>query len=68
MKTKKKYFEKFIEGLEFVELSTQVKHLGVCVLHDDSLNDNPRHYCIFEIETCYFGGNMKVLLEHLYTR
>ena len=23
---------------------------------------------IFEIETCYFGGNMKVLLEHLYTR
>ena len=30
----KKYF-KFIEELDFVELSTQVKHLRVCVLHDD---------------------------------
>ena len=32
---KKKYFEKFIEELDFVELSTQVKLLRVCVLHDD---------------------------------
>ena len=38
----KKYF-KFIEELDFVELSTQVKHLRVCVLHDDWLNDSPRY-------------------------
>ena len=44
-KNEKKYFEKFIEELDFVELSTQVKHLRVCVLHDDYLNDNPRYYC-----------------------
>ena len=23
---------------------------------------------VYEVETCYFGGNVKVLLEHLYTR
>ena len=46
-KNKKKYFEKFIKELDFVELSTQIKHLRVCVLHGDWLNDNPRYYCQF---------------------
>ena len=39
------YFEKFIEELDFVEISTQAKHLRVCILHDDWLNDNSRYYC-----------------------
>ena len=29
------HFEKFIEELDCVELSTQVKHLKVYILHDD---------------------------------
>ena len=29
------YFQKFIQELDFIELSTQVKHLRVCILHDD---------------------------------
>ena len=33
--TKKNYFEKFIEEVAFVELSTQAKHLKVWILHDD---------------------------------
>ena len=33
--TKKNYFEKFIEEVAFVELSTQAKHLRVWILHDD---------------------------------
>ena len=40
---KKKYFEKFIEELDFVELSTQTKHLRVWILHDDGLNENQRY-------------------------
>ena len=28
-------FEKFIEQIGFVELSTQAKHLRTCILHDD---------------------------------
>ena len=32
---KKNYFEKFIEELGFVELSTQAKHLRASILHDD---------------------------------
>ena len=42
---KKIYFEKFIEELDFVEQATQVKHLRVCTLHDDWLNDSQRYYC-----------------------
>ena len=41
----KKYFEKFIEELDFVELATQVKHLRLNILHDDRLNDRPQYYC-----------------------
>ena len=36
---KKHYFEKFIEELDFLELSTQAKHLRVQILYDNSLND-----------------------------
>ena len=42
--TQKNYFEKFIEELDFLKLSTQAKHLGVWILHDDGLNDSPRYY------------------------
>ena len=42
--TQKNYFEKFIEELDFLKLSTQAKHLGVWILHDDCLNDSPRYY------------------------
>ena len=45
LKTKKKDFEKLIEELDFVEWSTQVKYLRLCILHDDWLNDSPRYYC-----------------------
>ena len=31
----KKYFEKFIEELDFAELSTQAKPLRVLILHED---------------------------------
>ena len=31
----KNYFEKFIEELDFSELSTQAKHLRVQLLHED---------------------------------
>ena len=31
----KNYFEKFVEELDFAELSTQAKHLRVWILHDD---------------------------------
>ena len=31
----KKYFEKFIEEVDFAELSTQAKHLSVWILHED---------------------------------
>ena len=34
-KKKKNCFEKFIEDLDFVELSTQAKHVRVWILHDD---------------------------------
>ena len=32
---KKNYFEKFIEELDFVELSTQAKYLRVWILHNN---------------------------------
>ena len=32
---KTNYFEKFIEEFDFVELSTQAKHLRVWILHGD---------------------------------
>ena len=33
--SKKNYFDKFIEELDFAELSIQAKHLRVCILHND---------------------------------
>ena len=39
---KKNYFEKFIEELGFVELSTQAKYLRAWILCDDLLNDSPK--------------------------
>ena len=45
IKRKKNDFEKFIEEFDFVELSTQAKHLTVWILHGDWLNDSPRYYC-----------------------
>ena len=41
MQKKKNYFEKFIEELGFVELSTQAKYLRAWILCDDLLNDSP---------------------------
>ena len=40
-----KNFEKFIEELGLVELSTQAKHLRAWILHDEKLNNSPRYYC-----------------------
>ena len=37
---KKNYFEKFIEKLDFVELSTQDKHLKVWILYHQWPNDS----------------------------
>ena len=34
-KKKNKDIEKLIEELDFVEWSTQVKHLRLCIFHDD---------------------------------
>ena len=44
-KKQKKYFKKFIEELEFVELHIQVKNLRLYILHDERLNDSPQYYC-----------------------
>ena len=40
-KKKKKKIEKFIEEPDFVELSTQAKHLRMRILHGHYLNDSP---------------------------
>ena len=45
--TQKNYFEKFIEELDFLKLSTQAKHLVVWILNDDCLNDSSRYYYQF---------------------
>ena len=34
-KPKKNYFKKFIEELDFAELSKQAKHLRMWILHED---------------------------------
>ena len=44
---KKNYFKKFVEEPDFVELSTQAKHLRFWILYDDYLNDSPQYYCQF---------------------
>ena len=41
---KKNYFEKFIEELDFAELSTQANHLRVWILHGHWVNIT--HYII----------------------
>ena len=40
---KKNYFKKFVEEPDFVELSTQAKHLRFWILYDDYLNDSPQY-------------------------
>ena len=42
---KKKKIEKFIEEPDFVELSTQAKHLRMRILHGHYLIDSPLYYC-----------------------
>ena len=44
---KKNYFRKFVEELDFVQLSILAKHMRVWILHDDGLNDDPRYYYYF---------------------
>ena len=44
---KKNYFVKFIEELDFIELSTQAKLLREWNLHDNRLNDRSRYCFMF---------------------